>query len=213
MPITVDNDVNLAALGEFWSGVGQNTQNMVLVANGTGIGAGIIIDGALYRGSHEASGEVGYMIPGRDFLGKSYLDFGAFETLASGTAIAKRIPALLESEPGLAHLDHLTVEDIFVAARLGQKWPWSILDEVVDYMAIIVANLSVSFDPELIVLGGGITRFAEPLVEPILQRIREMVPLPPKLVVSDLGLRATVMGAITTVLHNTSDFYVVRKLT
>src|SRR5262249_46389492 len=60
MPVIVDNDVNLAALGELWFGAGQNVQNMIMIANGTGIGSGIIIDGALYRGAHEAAGEIGY---------------------------------------------------------------------------------------------------------------------------------------------------------
>ena len=69
--ITVDNDVNLAAMGELWFGAGQNVQNMILIVSGEGIGAGIIIDGALYRGGSEASGEIGNFIPGREFLGKT----------------------------------------------------------------------------------------------------------------------------------------------
>jgi glucokinase len=90
LPIIVDNDVNLAALGEHWFGAGQNTQNMIVMAVGTGIGAGIIVDGALYRGSREASGEIGQMIPGREFFGTNYVDFGALESIASGTGIAQR---------------------------------------------------------------------------------------------------------------------------
>ncbi len=98
LPITVDNDVNLAALGELWFGAGQNVQDMILIAIGTGIGAGVIIDGALYRGSKEASGEIGNMIPGREFLGKNYQDFGALESVASGTGIAARARDLLGSQ-------------------------------------------------------------------------------------------------------------------
>ena len=79
--------MNLAALGELWFGAGQNVQNMVLITIGTGIGAGIIIDGALYRGAHEASGEIGNMLPGREFLGKNYQDFGALESVASAPAL------------------------------------------------------------------------------------------------------------------------------
>ena len=74
------------------------------------------------------------------------------------------------------------------------------------------ARVTVSFDPELIVLGGGVSRSADMLVEPILQRMQGTIPTLPKLVVSSLGLRAGVMGAITNVLHNTSNFYVVHKL-
>lgn len=212
LPITVDNDVNLAALGEHWFGAGQHTQNMVLIVVSAGIGAGIIINGSLYRGSKEASGEIGHTIPGREFLGKSHRDFGALESVASGTAMIERARAVLKSGHDGAGLNRLLSEDIFKAAQEGQKWATSIIDEIVDYLAIAVANLSVSFDPEVIVLGGSATNFANMLVEPILYRIEGLVPTPPKLVVSNLGLRATVMGAIITVLHNTSNFYVVHKL-
>ena len=212
LPITVDNDVNLAALGELWFGAGQNTQNMVLVTIGTGIGAGIIIDGALYRGSSEASGEIGSMLPGREFLNKDYQDFGALECLASGTGIAGRARQALKSRREAESLDGLLAEDVFRAAREGQKWARGLVDETVDYLAVAIANLAVSFDPEIIVLGGGVTRSADLLVEPILKRIDGCIPTLPKLVVSSLGRRAAVMGAITKVLHHTSNFYVLHKL-
>jgi glucokinase len=206
LPITVDNDVNLAALGELWFGAGQNVQNMILITIGAGIGAGIIIDGTLYRGSNEASGEIGHMIPGREFLGKSFIDFGALESVASATGIVKRASEVSKST------NHPSSEAIFEAAREGQLWARDIIDETVDYLTIAIANLSVSFDPELIVLGGPITPFADMLAESIAKREKGTIPLLPRLKISNLGLRATVMGAIVTVLHNTSNFYVVHKL-
>ncbi|HEX7393702.1 MAG TPA: ROK family transcriptional regulator [Anaerolineaceae bacterium] len=212
LPITVDNDVNLAALGELWFGAGQNCQNMILVAIGTGIGAGIIIDGALYRGSSESSGEIGNMLPGKEFLGKNYLDFGALESVASGPGIAERARRLNKTRLSPAELEALVSEDVFDAARQGQKWAWALINETVDYLAVTIANLAVCFDPDLIVLGGGVSRSADMLVGPILQRIEGTIPVLPRLVVSSLGLRAGVMGAITNVLHNTSNFYVVHKL-
>jgi glucokinase-like ROK family protein len=212
LPITVDNDVNLAAMGELWFGAGQNVQNMILITCGKGIGAGIVIDGALYRGGSEASGEIGNFILGREFLGRNYQDFGALESVASGTGIVERARSSLKSRRDSASLELLTEDDIFASARQGQKWAISIIEETVDYLAIAIANLTVSFDPELIVLGGSITPFSDLLVDPILQRIQGAIPTPPKLVVSSLGLRAGVMGAITNVLHNTSNFFVVHKL-
>jgi predicted NBD/HSP70 family sugar kinase len=205
LPITVDNDVNLAALGELWFGAGQNAQNMVLITIGAGIGAGIIIDGTLYRGASEASGEIGHMIPGREFLGKSYVDFGVLESVASATGIVKRMPR------GPASASAST-EAIFEAASKGQAWARAILDDVVDYLAIAIGNLSVILNPELIVLGGALTPYASGLTEAITQRMRGTIPSIPRLQASDLGQRATVMGAIVTVLHNTSNFYVVHKL-
>jgi len=212
LPITVDNDVNLAALGEHWFGAGQHAQNIVVIVIGAGIGAGIIIDGTLYRGSSEASGEIGHMVPGREFLGRSYLNFGALESVASGTGMIARAHTVLRSRRDAASLGGLLAEDVFEAAQRGEKWASSILEDTIDYLAIAIANLSISFDPELIVLGGGAANFADILIEPILHRIEGVIPNPPKLVASNLGLRATVMGAIITVLHNTSNFYVVHKL-
>ena len=212
LPIIVDNDVNLAALGELWFGAGQNIQSMVLIAIGTGIGAGIIIDGALHRGSQEASGEIGSMIPGREFLGQPYDEFGALERIASGTGIAERAQQLLESQQGRSAPGPLLAEDVFEAARHGQPWAQQTINETVDYLAVAIANVSVLLNPELIVLGGGVTRSADLLVEPILRRINGTIPTLPRLVVSTLGSRAAAMGAIVNVLHNTADFYLVRKL-
>ncbi|HTP02280.1 MAG TPA: ROK family transcriptional regulator [Anaerolineales bacterium] len=206
LPITVDNDVNLGALGELWFGVGQDVQNMVLITIGAGIGAGIIVDGALYRGSSEASGEIGHMIPGREYLGKPYAEFGVLESLASATGMMKRIPknAAAASNP--------SIEAIFDASRQGHLWARSLLDDASDTLAIAIANLSVLLDPELIVLGGALTPYAGSLVEAVSKRMLGTIPAMPKLRSSNLGLRATVMGAIVTVLHNTSNFYVVHKL-
>ena len=212
LPITIDNDVNLAALGELWFGAGQNAQNMILIAIGTGIGAGIIIDGALYRGSTEASGEIGSMVPGREFLGKDFRDFGALESVASGTGIAARAREVLKAQGSRIDLDGITAEEVFEAARQGQAWTSGVIDETVDFLAMVIANLTVTFDPEVIILGGGVSRSADMLIEPISRRINGAVPALPRLVASRLGLRAGVMGAITNVLHNTSDYYVVRKL-
>ncbi|HSB66640.1 MAG TPA: ROK family transcriptional regulator, partial [Anaerolineales bacterium] len=212
LPITVDNDVNLAAMGELWFGAGQNSQNMVMIAIGTGIGAGIIIDGALYRGASEASGEIGNMLPGCEFLGKNYEDFGALESVASGTGIAERARYLLKNHRTPEELENLTAEDVFEAAKQRQEWAWKIIDETVDYLTVAIANLMAAFDPEVIILGGGVSRSAEMLIQPILNRMRGAIPTLPKLVVSNLGLRAGVMGACIAVLNSTSNFYVVRKI-
>jgi glucokinase len=212
LPIAVDNDVNFAALGELWFGRAQNVSNMVFITIGTGIGAGVIIDGALYRGAHEASGEIGNMLPDREFLGKRYQEFGALETIASGTGIAERARQVLKGRWKPEELERLLAEDVFDAARQGQPWARKLIAETVDCLAVAIANLTVMFDPELIVLGGGVTRSADLLIEPILRRIEGTIPNLPRLVVSSLEQRAVVMGAVTNVLHNTSDFFMVRKL-
>jgi glucokinase len=171
-----------------------------------------MIDGALYRGASESSGEIGNFLPGREFLGKNYQEFGALEKVASGIGIVERARLSLKSKWSPSELESLTADDVFLAARQGQRWAKSILRETVDYFAIAVANLAVAFDPQLVVLGGSVSSFPDLLIEPILQRLEGTIPTLPKLVVSKLGLRAGIMGAITNVLHNTANFYVVNKL-
>ena len=212
LPIIVDNDVNLAALGELWFGAGQNTQNMVLVAVGTGIGAGVVINGALYRGAHEASGEVCNIIPGREYLGQSFQEFGALESLASNLGIARRARQGLAGRLDPSALESLGADEVFAAARQNESWACGVLAETVDYLAIGVVSIVACYDPELIILGGEIARHADLIVEPVLKRIEGALPIPPRLVASSLGSREVVMGAITNVLHNTEDFYVVQKL-
>jgi predicted NBD/HSP70 family sugar kinase len=209
LPVIVDNDVNLAALGELWFGVGQNVNNLVVIAIGTGIGSGVVLDGGIYRGSHEAAGEIGYLLPERACLGKVYDGFGALEQLASGTGIARRAQKFFNHE---APVGQRNAEEVFEAARRKEEWALTVVDETVDYLAQAVAAVSVCFDPDIIVLGGGVSRSADLLVGPILARLEGAIPIKPQLVASSLGYRATVMGSIINLLHHTSDFYVVRKL-
>jgi predicted NBD/HSP70 family sugar kinase len=152
--ITIENDVNLAALGELWFGAGQNPQNMILIAIGTGTGAAIIIDAALYRRSTEASGEVDSMLPGRGFPGEDFRDFETLERLPptraspSGRARSPR--------PGVPRSIRIASwpRRFFDAARQGPAGAWGIITETVDLLAVEVANLTAMFDPEAIVLGG-----------------------------------------------------------
>lgn len=212
LPIIVDNDVNLAALGELWFGAGQNTRNMVLVTIGAGVGAGVVIDGALYRGSDEASGEIGYLMPGREFLNQRFDSFGALEQLVSGTGIAQRARQVLAGKFPEEELEKLTAEDVFDAARRGESWAKEIINDVVDYLSVAIASINTYFNPDKIILSGGVVRSADLLVEPIARRLEGILPFGLRLGLSTLNRRAAVMGAITIVLHNTSDFYVVRKL-
>ena len=212
LPVAVDNDVNLAALGELWFGAGRNIKNFVLITIGTGIGSGIVINGALYRGAHQASGEIGYMLPGKEYVGQRFDEFGALENLASGNGIAQRSRKALQGKVSPEKLNEITAEDAFMAARDGEEWAVKVIEETVEYLAIAVANVSACFDPELIILGGGVARSADLLIEPILKKLDGALQVPPKIVTSALGQRAAVMGAIANVLHNTADFYIVHKL-
>jgi predicted NBD/HSP70 family sugar kinase len=138
LPCRVENDVNLAALGENWFGAGQGTKDMVLLAIGTGVGAGIIMDGVLLRGHQESAGEVGYLLSTPEDLRRTYSHFGALENIISGTGIANRSRKLLEGRRPAAELSSLTSYQVFDAARQKEEWAIQIVAETADYLSIAI---------------------------------------------------------------------------
>ena len=212
VPILVENDVNLAALGEQWFGTGKGVNNMILLAIGTGMGAGLIIDGALYRGHNESAGEVGYMVSGIETLGQKYDGFGAMESIVSGTAVAERARKLLQGHGSKNQMDSLTAADVFAAARLGEGWARQVVEETADHISLTIINIASLLDPELIVLGGGVASSGDLLIPAIQQRIQGVIPHVPRIEASVLGTRATVMGATCMTVHRAKDYYVIRRL-
>jgi len=155
-PIVLENDVNLAALGEVWFGSKKNEEkNLILMAIGTGIGAGIVLDGYLHSGVHNLAGEIGYLLLDRDQLGQKYADFGSFEQMASGTGIANRARAICPANGSSVPKAFITAEDVFNAARDHESWAETIIDETIDYLALATAAVTLLYDPDVIVLGGG----------------------------------------------------------
>jgi glucokinase len=212
LPAVVDNDVNLAVLGEQWFGAGRGVNSLLLLAIGTGMGAGLVIDGVIYRGHNEAAGEVGYFLPDVGALGQRYDQFGAMENIVSGTGIAERAKRLLNGIKPQVELDALTASEVFDAARNGESWAVQIVEETVDYLSMVIANISTLLDPELIVLSGGVSNSTDLLIPPILDHLDGVIQHIPRLEVSTLGAKATVMGAISLILHLTKDYYVIRRL-
>lgn len=203
-PIVVENDVNLAALGEAWFGSdGDELNNLVLMAIGTGIGAGIVINGSIYSGVHHMAGEIGYLLLERSQLGQQYPGFGAFEQITSGTGIAERARLMLANQSYPEPSERLTAEAVFHAARQHVPWAEEIIAETVDYLAQAIAAITLLYDPDVILLGGGVSRSADLLIEPIIRRLEGAIPVIPKLRVSRLGARAAVMGAIMQLLRIT----------
>jgi predicted NBD/HSP70 family sugar kinase len=226
LPAFVENDVNLAALGEAGYGAARGCPNAVCLAIGTGIGAGLVIDGRLYHGHTHSAGEVGYMIPGVEHLALRPAGFGIYESLASGSAIAER-GQRLAAEQGVgagvatslpfpspgdtgqeceqsspAPAPTMTAEDVFAAARAGEGWAMQAISETVDLLSIGIANIAGLLDPEVIVIGGGVARSADLLIEPIRARLDGALPALPRLVASPLGYRAGVLGAVKLVVDS-----------
>jgi len=209
LPCIVDNDVNLAALGEQWFGAGEGAHNIVLIAIGTGVGAGLIVDGVLYRGHNNAAGEVGFLLSNRVELDQQYEKFGALESVISGTGIAERAQRARTKQ---RVSDALTSQDVFEAYRRREAWSIPLINETVDYLSIAIVNISTLLDPELIILGGGVSESADVLLPAVQARIQNILPKTPTLKVSTLGRRAAVMGAIAQIVHTTSNYFVARKL-
>jgi len=208
----VENDVNAAALGESEFGIGRGVGNLVCIFVGTGIGGGLILNGKLYRGHEDAAGEVGYMIPSPDLLDRSYEDtFGCLESLAAGPGVARRAEEAMtdDAETSLRAAGTLTAKQVFQAAREGDALAREVVTRTVDYLAQAVANVSCLLNPEMIVLGGGLTRSDDLLLEPIRERVYRVVPSKPRIVLSQLGDDAVLRGAIALAIRDTrEDIYI-----
>ena len=206
LPVSIDNDLKQAALGEAWFGEGKNYRDMVLLALGTGIAACNVIDGAPLRGTHFRHGELGWMVPGRDFLGRKYVGFGALETEASGPGIVNRAQNLINRTKPDMLSGELTGETVFEAARRGEEWAEQCVAETVDYLAILVANTMAFYDPGVIILSGGVSRSSDLLIPSIMKLVEGCVLTQPNLIVSTLGYKAGVLGAIINLIQYCPEF-------
>ncbi len=197
VPVRVENDVNLAALGEMWRGAGHGRRHLLFVAPGTGIGAGVIIDGRLHRGAHRFAGEIGYSCPGPEHLEADYGLLGRLEALASGPGLLRRARQRLgERLPAEA-----TARDIFEMARDGDTEAIALCEETATLIGIAVGNAVTVLDPEMIVFGGGLSREGEALLSRVREVVYRIVPVRPEIVVSTLGEDAQLYGAVLMALE------------
>jgi glucokinase len=143
------------------------------------------------------------------FLGKHYEGYGPLEVEAGGAGIARRGRNALASFAKRSDIElaNLTSEDVFKAARAGEEWAKPVVAETIDYLAILIANIMAFYDPDIIILSGGISRSSDLLIDPIRKLIEGCVLTQPNIVVSSLGYRAGVLGAIVNVILNCPEFY------
>ena len=198
VPVRVDNDVNAAAMAELHYGCGLELSSFVFVSIGTGIGAGIVIDGRVYRGSSGAAGEIGYMVIDPAWPGSGICDFGCFETLAaSGATTAMAVSAL--------ERDDATAEELFAAARNGDNRAIESVKQIANVIAASFASIAALLDPGAIVFGGGISEAGEILFEPIRTRLSELSPFVPEIRPSRLGSNAGLVGAATLAIKDIEE--------
>jgi len=199
LSLSVENDANLAALGERSFGWGSSVDTFVYIWVGTGVGMGIVINGALYRGARGAAGEIGFLPFGLDEaveepgkISDSYL--GMFEEATSAEGIVR-----LARELGLPA--SLSPKQIFDAAQQGDSKALVVVEQEGQRLALAIAAITAVLDPELIVLGGGIGKRGELLLAPLERRLKQLTPLRPRVVASKLGDDSVLLGSIAIALE------------
>lgn len=203
--LVLENDVNLAAVGEYWKGSAQHCSHFFFMALGTGIGGGVFINGALYRGARYGAGEVGYLVLHPHQRERRLGDLGWIESIASGVAIEERGRQAAARRPDslLARLARPKVSAgiVFEAAERGDPEALKVCQEVTDYLALAVVNITALLDPELIVFGGGVSSQGERLLAPVRSKAEGFGLVIPPIRQSKLQDEAQLYGAIFTALH------------
>ncbi len=200
LPVALDNDTNLAALGEARAGAGRGVESFFGLFIGTGVGAGAVIGDRLWHGAHEAAGEIGYALMDPDDLAHTYPDFGALELVIAGRSIAALAATALAGSvlpSSLRTTD--TAPDavaVFRAAQADDPLATVVMSEVLDALARALAAVTMILDPHRIILGGSVGLALVPWYKDILARLTDRIPFLPTLVPAALGDDAPLHGAL-----------------
>ena len=208
-PAVLENDANAAALGEFVFGSGRGVRHMIYLTVSTGIGGGLILDRQLYRGATGSAGELGHIVLDEDGPLCGCGVRGCLEAIASGTAIAARATeAIARGEaPGIARLaegGEVTAEHVAAAAEAGDATAAAIIAAAAHYLGLGLSDFVNVFNPDLIVIGGGVAQIGAPLLEPAVATMRARAFRGPaahvRIVPAALGGRSVAAGALALAL-------------
>jgi glucokinase len=205
LSLVLDSDRSAYVLGEQWCGAAKEKKDVVYLAVGTGIGAGIVMDGRLCRGCADIAGAVGWFALNADFR-EEYAAMGCFEAEASGPSVARRAKCLIKSGEASVledmvegRLDEITAERVVQAAQKDDGVAQMVLDSTIRYLAMGIANIVSILNPEMVVLGGGLFQAGEMLIEPVRKEFKKWAqPLAAQRVLlelSHLGEDAGLYGA------------------
>ncbi|MCI5509919.1 MAG: ROK family glucokinase [Eubacterium sp.] len=170
IPVKVGNDANVAALGEMWKGGGEGTKNLIMATLGTGVGGGIIIDGKIITGFHGAGGEIGHAcVEPTETETCNCGNKGCLEQMASATGIVRLAKRILDENTEVTVLkkDRISAKSVFDAYKAGDKVAARIVDKFAGYLGNALAIFSCVVDPEIIVIGGGVSKAGQPLIDAV----------------------------------------------
>ena len=206
VPVYLENDANAAALGEFHFGAGRNVNNMVYLTLSTGIGGGIIVNNKLVHGVRDSGGEVGHQTVLPDGPLCNCGNRGCLEAISSGTGITKRFKEkLILGEDSLVKswikdMSEIDAKMIADAAKLGDALAKEVWDEAIYYLGIGISNIITILSPEMVVLGGSLTKYGESLFIRVKEIVKERVKLVPveeiPIVQAELGDNVGILGAV-----------------
>lgn len=179
LPAVLDNDANCATYGEWWLGAGRNVDTLIGITLGTGIGGGIVLNGEIFHGVSDAAGEIGHMTIEANGRKCPCGNYGCLEAYASGPAIARRAIEGLEAgaESLLTDLvnnklEAITAATVYEAAINGDQYANEVLRETAKFLGAGVANIINIFNPDMIVIAGGVTKAGDQLFVPLRSEVR-----------------------------------------
>lgn len=206
-PVKAGNDASVAALGESWVG-GKECENMVFVTLGTGVGGGIVVEGELLFGAHGAGGEIGHMVMNPlETIPCSCGNYGCLEQYGSATGIvrlAKEALAKTDAPSSLRNAEKLTCKDVFDAAKAEDALAQAVLEQVYAYLGAAIANICNTVDPDAVVIGGGVSKAGQLLLDGIERHFKRHVfhaVAPVEFRLAQLGNDAGAYGAYKLILQ------------
>ena len=179
LKVKAGNDANVAALGEMWQGAGKGSEDMVMVTLGTGVGGGIIVDGKVNAGANGAGGEIGHITVNNDEIEACNCgQYGCLEQYTSATGIvrmAKRKLAKTDEETSLRAVEELSAKTIFDEAKKGDKIAGELVEALGKILGGTLSNIAAVTNPEVIVIGGGVSKAGQILIDTIHKHFTESV--------------------------------------
>lgn len=177
LKVKVGNDANVAGLGEMWQGGGKGSKDVIMVTLGTGVGGGIIVDGHVVAGYNGAGGEIGHITVNHDEIEPCNCgEYGCLEQYTSATGIvrmAKRKLAKTQDATKLRDYKDITAKDIFDVAKEGDEVALGLVDEVGEILGSTLSNIACVTNPEVIVIGGGVSKAGQILIDTIQKHFKE----------------------------------------